>query len=627
MPSCAAKAGLLLGVGAAVLLTLPALGQDRAEPSPRAGRAAPPPPAPRRERLPTPRVERPTPTPAPAPPPATEPVPGPSFEQAPAPPPPPPPRPRPSRPPTTETLPSDESELPPEELLPPPPPPPEYPEGSQRDPDRVGILGPEHGALGEAAWGQTHGRLLTTLLRRMDAPLPSRWGQILLRRALLSPAPTPRGLNPVDWVAERAWLLLRMGDADGARLLVAGVDTDRFTPKMAQVALETALATADPAGLCPLVDMRAAERRRPLIQPICAALTGAPGNASTQLAGLRRRRGSRDLDLQLTEKVAGAGGGTRNAIAITWDGVDRLDTWRFGLATATAVPIPASLYGGASPRLRAWAARAPLLTLEERLGHGLVAATLGVFSTPALVDLIALTGDALDVSEIEDSSAGRLQRAYGAAYAERREALRALWGEDDGAGSAYPRRILTGAASAIVRPNARWGADAVPLVEAMLASGHDRSAARWAATIDELEGAPAERGWALLAVGAPRADAAADGRIGQFIAADESRARLRSRMLVAALAGLGRFDPEDAAERAAELGFDPGRRTRWGQAIERAAAAGEVGTVMILAATGLQADDPSALSPANLYQIVRALVAVDEGYAARMIAAEVLSRT
>lgn len=307
--------------------------------------------------------------------------------------------------------------------------------------------------------------------------------------------------------------------------------------------------------------------------------------------------------------------------------MDRLDTWRFGLASATAVTIPASLYGGASPRLRAWAARAPLLTLEERLGHALVGASLGVFSTSALVDLVSLSGDALDVSDVENSSAGRLGRAYGAAFGERRDAFRAPWGEDDGAGAAYPRRILTGAASAIVRPNARWGADAVPLIEAMLASGHDRSAARWGAVIDELEGAPAERGWALLAVGAPASEQVADGRVGQFIAADGTPARLRSRMLVAALAGLGRLDPEDAAERAAELGFDPGRRTRWSQALERAAAAGEAGTVMVLAATGLQADDPATLSPANLYQITRALVAVDEDYAARMIAAEVLSRT
>ena len=32
----------------------------------------------------------------------------------------------------------------------------------------------------------------------------------------------------------------------------SGVDTDRFTPKMVQVAVQAALATADPPALCPI---------------------------------------------------------------------------------------------------------------------------------------------------------------------------------------------------------------------------------------------------------------------------------------------------------------------------------------------------------------------------------------
>ena len=45
-----------------------------------------------------------------------------------------------------------------------------------------------------------------------------------------------------------------MGEADAARMLVAGVDTDRFTPKMTQVAVQSALANADPPALCPIED-------------------------------------------------------------------------------------------------------------------------------------------------------------------------------------------------------------------------------------------------------------------------------------------------------------------------------------------------------------------------------------
>ena len=85
----------------------------------------------------------------------------------------------------------------------------------------------------------------------MDTPIASRWAHIALRDALLAKAPAPRDVNPVDWVAERAWLLLRMGEADAARMLVAGVDTDRFTPKMVQVAVQSALANCRPAGAVP----------------------------------------------------------------------------------------------------------------------------------------------------------------------------------------------------------------------------------------------------------------------------------------------------------------------------------------------------------------------------------------
>ena len=84
--------------------------------------------------------------------------------------------------------------------------------------------------------------------------MASRWAHIALRDALLARTRAPRDVNPVDWVAERAWLLLRMGEADAARMLIADVDVDRFTPKMVQVAVQSALATADPSALCPLED-------------------------------------------------------------------------------------------------------------------------------------------------------------------------------------------------------------------------------------------------------------------------------------------------------------------------------------------------------------------------------------
>ena len=114
-------------------------------------------------------------------------------------------------------------------------PPIEYPGWERRDPWVVGKLDPVAEGLGDNPWGDASGVFLSTLMRRMDTPIASRWAHIALRNALLAKVRAPQDVNPIDWVAERSWLLLRMGEADGARMLVGGVDTDRFTPKMVQV--------------------------------------------------------------------------------------------------------------------------------------------------------------------------------------------------------------------------------------------------------------------------------------------------------------------------------------------------------------------------------------------------------
>src|SRR3569833_895725 len=122
-------------------------------------------------------------------------------------------------------------------------------------------------------------------MRRMHTPLASRWAHMALRDALLAKLHAPVNVNPVDWSAERAWLLLRMGEADAARMLVAGVDTDRFTPKMVQVAVQSALANADPPTLCPHEESKKkteADKLR-LVQAMCASLAGEPEAASAMI--------------------------------------------------------------------------------------------------------------------------------------------------------------------------------------------------------------------------------------------------------------------------------------------------------------------------------------------------------
>src|SRR3954453_3613154 len=193
----------------------------------------------------------------------------------------------------------------PQNPLTPPTPPVEYPGWARRNPWTVGAVDSRSLSLGEAPWGTADGEFLSTLMRRMRTPLASRWAHIALRDALLAKAPAPANANPIDWVAERAWLLLRLGEADAARLLVAGVDADRFTPKMVQVGVQSALANSDPAALCPLEDgiRKYDPGIRPLVNAMCSSLAGQPETASAQIDEARRHGRIGGVDLTLAEKV------------------------------------------------------------------------------------------------------------------------------------------------------------------------------------------------------------------------------------------------------------------------------------------------------------------------------------
>ncbi|NRD88915.1 hypothetical protein C8024_04750 [Sphingopyxis sp. BSNA05] len=126
--------------------------------------------------------------------------------------------------------------------------------GERRSMTEIGVLTPQYNGLPKDAFGQEGGQYLTNLIRNLHGPIISRWGSILLRRTLLSKVVSPENVNPADWAAERAWRLLLMGEADAARSLVLKVDGGNYTPRLYEVAMQAHLATADPAGICPLVD-------------------------------------------------------------------------------------------------------------------------------------------------------------------------------------------------------------------------------------------------------------------------------------------------------------------------------------------------------------------------------------
>jgi hypothetical protein len=514
--------------------------------------------------------------------------------------------------------------------LPPPPPPVEYPGWARRDPWVVGSLDPQSHGLGVSPWGDASGAFLSTLLRRMDAPVASRWAHIALRSALLAKVRAPRDVNPVDWVAERAWLLLRLGEADAARMLVAGVDVDRFTPKMVQVGVQSALANADPPALCPLEQGigKYEPNIRALVQAMCSSLAGEPEYAAAQIDDARRHGRIGGIDLNLADKVVGAGASSGRAVSIEWDPVDSLTAWRFGLATATGMIPPDRLINPASVQLRAFQARAPLLTAQQRLDSALIAAGLGVFSSQSLIDLYSAIYDSTDPSDLPGTDAWQVRQAFvGKDLDTRLGAIRKLLGSRTAPLQKEAMRALVARAATLVDPNPKLAKDAPELISAMLAAGYDEAAARWIPAVSKMDDDDADRCWAMLALGAPNIAEVSTSRVTAFINRDKSRNKLRSALLVAGLAGLGRITADDANSLNRRFGLGLQRQSSWTKIIDSAAGRGQAGSVLVLTGTGFQTADIAQVPAVHMYHAITSLERTRQDFTARMIAAEALSRT
>lgn len=502
----------------------------------------------------------------------------------------------------------------------------DLPETARRSLDRIGPLTPRSHGLEPDAFGDQSGKFLATLMREVRAPIVSRWGAILLRRTLLSATDTPRDIDGADWAAERAWLLLRMGEADSARLMVQSVDADRYSPRLYAIAMQTYLATADPAGLCPLSAGALRFSKEPgweMTRAICAALSGDQGSASGALNQAQRRGVVRGIDYRLAEKVVGTGFNARRSVTIEWDGVDRLTAWRFGLATALNVEIPSALYGTVGSHVRAWEARAPALTAARRLEGAQVAARLGVFSSAALVGFYSQLGSDGDNPAGTADRIDALRGAHnGQTVGSRLQGMRTLWQTSDRPD--FVGLIATARAAAALPVAQTEARDAANLVASMLTAGYDRNAARWTRALPRMSGDGVDDLWALLAVGAPTvAVDVGRGRVASYAGKAEAQ---KARMLIAGLAGLARLPSADAAALAQDHGFSLAADSRWARAIGAAAARGEQASVALLAAVGMQTADWSRMPAGHLYHIVAALHRVGLDPEARMIAAEAIMR-
>jgi hypothetical protein len=501
----------------------------------------------------------------------------------------------------------------------------DVPPSARQSLNDIGILSEASGGFPANSFGRVDGAFLNQILKRTTGPIASRWGTIMARRLLASRTMTPTGVNGADWTAERAWLLLRMGDSVVARNLAQQVDGADYTKRLHEVAMQAYLANGDLAGMCPISESGARlvnNGRWKMTRAICASLAGEQGNATALINQGRYQGWVRGVDYRLAEKAVGAGMNGRRSVKIEWENVEGMNPWRFGLSAAVGLQPPESLFAGTGRQIDGWRVQLPMFTPTIRVKYASNAAALGILSNRNMVDLYAQVLADPDAPDAARAQAKSLENAYAASDADAKvAAMTSLW-TTAAAGADYQASlVMTARAAALIAPDADHQAEADQLIASMLTAGLDRSAARWMNVV-----ADGSLGWALLTLAAPGRVTVADyGSLDDFFGNDDSSDAHKSRLLLAGLSGLGRIESDARTDFASDLKINIARQTAWSKAITAAAERGEQGTVALMAIAALQAPSWSAVPASHLYYIVRSLRQVGLEAEARMIAAEAVT--
>ena len=501
----------------------------------------------------------------------------------------------------------------------------DVPPAARRSLNAIGIISETSGGFPAASFGVTSGVFLKQVVERTSGPIASRWGSIMARRLLASRTNTPQGVNGADWTAERAWLLLRMGDSVVARGLVQQVDAGNYTKRLHEVAMQTYLANGDLAGICPLTEggVRLVNSGRwKMSRAICASLAGEQGSATGFINQGRYQGWVRGVDYLLTEKAVGAGINGRRSVKIEWDGVEGMNPWRFGLSAAVGLEPPEQLFSKSGRQINGWRAQLPMFAPAIRAKYAPGAAALGVFSNRDMVDLYAQVLDDPDAPDAMKTQAENLGNAYTVSGDSGKvSAMASIWGAERTGADYLAALVMTARAAALIDPSADHVGQADGLIASMLTAGLDRSAARWSNIVSG-----GSLGWALVTLGAPGRVTLADyGDLDEFYGNDDSVEGHKSGLLLAGLAGLGRVESGARTDFAGDLKINIARQTAWSKAITAAADRGEQGTVALMAIAGMQAPSWASVPAHHVYYIVRSLRQVGLEAEARMIAAEAVT--
>lgn len=498
------------------------------------------------------------------------------------------------------------------------------PTATKRSLGVVGVINQSQGGFNQSIFAGRDGEYLTRLVKNLDAPFSSRWATILMRRLLMSKTAAPNNVDGADWVAERAWLMLRMGESVGARQLVQQVDAEQYSNRLYDVSMPVFLANGDLAGFCPLTDgaVRSTDANSwKMSRAICLSLSGEQSQATSMLNRARRGQWATGVDYLLAEKAIGAGTNGRRAVKIEWEDVKGFNAWRHGLSIATGVKPPENLYNISGRHVRSWLVLAPMISVNDRILSSYAAAANGTLSNSAMVDLFASADEDPDASADSREMTDALSRAYTGDVDNRITAMKFLWNSRDSEIARYSMQTLTARAAARIMPSALSSEDIDGLIASMMTAGLDTQALAWSEYTDV-----GSTAWAQIMVGGNVRSAITAQNIDSFADQDQSVSARKTGFLIAAADGFGRINADDYQQIADDYAFNSRKENGWSKALAKAVERKDNGAVILLTAAGLQGNDWTSVPAFHIYHIVKALNAIGLNAEARMIAAEAIGR-